>query len=336
MAGDETWTATDVAKYFKVTPQAIRAAEERGDIPASFRINRGNVAVRHWTLDQIPEIGKQFGFLKRPHKQLVLPIFTVKGGVLKTSICYNLARTLAINGIKTLIIGQESNQSSITKICLPPQEVKSIKEYKRVPSLYHFFFENIPLKDIIRTTDLPTLDIIPETAELSALAKKLQNERKREEYYINKLLPDEAIKKYDVILFDNGANFNILVENSLACADSVISPIGCDLLAYEAVETNFQQIFEFRNDMKLKWKDIIIIPTLLGNNNISQQIFATYLLEFSEGITKTPIKRFDAIGQESIFFRRSVPEHKPGSELAEEYLQIIQEIWQRVNGDLIS
>lgn len=324
------WTAANVSNYFGITRQAVHSAEERGDIPTAQRISRGKISVRHWPISTIPSIGKQFSFLAKPKSQIIFAVYTCKGGVLKTSISYNLARTLALNGIKTLVIGLEGNQYSITSLCLPQEEDDdNLVSLDAIPSLYHFFYENASLQEIIRKTEIPTMDVIPETAELNSFGRKLLHERNRESLFKTKLIPQ--LSAYDVIIFDNGANLNLVAENSLTCADVLISPLGCETLAFKAVKTNFHEIFSFKEALDVKWKDLIVIPTLLANTAASQKFYASYVNNYPEYITKIPIKQFNAISEEAMLLKQSVLEYKPNSELAEEYKTIIQEIWERAN-----
>src|SRR5689334_18493784 len=105
---DKGWTTTDIDRLFRI-PERIKSrktlvnAEERGEIPTASRVLRGKIPVRQWSVAQLPAIGERFGFLNKPSSQKVICVYTPKGGVLKTSFAYNLARVLALNGIKTLI-----------------------------------------------------------------------------------------------------------------------------------------------------------------------------------------------------------------------------------------
>ena len=101
------WTSSDIQKLFRLderikSRQTLFNAEERGEIPTAARIARGKQQIRHWTLEQLPEIGSRFGFLKKPKEPQIICIYTAKGGVLKTTLAYSLARILAINGSKRL------------------------------------------------------------------------------------------------------------------------------------------------------------------------------------------------------------------------------------------
>lgn len=327
------WSNSDLHKLFLLdekikSRQTLLNAEERGEIPKANRVARGSTLVRQWTLEQLPAIGAKYGFLKKPKNQKVICVYTAKGGVLKTSISYTLARILALNGIKTLIIGLDI-QCSITDIALPPRQVESLEEFDTRPlGLFHFLYEKQALSNIIRQTSLPTLDIIPETPDLNFLEKSIRSESRKEYLFVDKLHP--KLSNYDVIIYDNGPSWNQLIENALTVANIVISPIGCDIGTYRALQTNLQTLDDFKEAMHLKWDNFFLIPTLLEKTKLSQQIYGAYLNQYGDTLIPCPIRR-GVIGQESLLLGQSAIEHDAASPLAQDYYELVQDMWQRIN-----
>ena len=288
---------------------------------------RGKQQVRQWSLEQLPEIGVKFGFLQKPKETQAICVYTAKGGVLKTTLAYSLARILAINGIKTIVVGLDI-QCSITDIALPPKEVRSLEESNsRCLGLYHHLFEKAPLESVIQPTFLPTLDVIPETPDLNVLEKKLRLEPRREYVLRDRLLP--LLANYDVVIFDNGPSWNQLIENALTASNNIVSPIGCDLGTYQALQTNLATLTEFQNAMKLEWDNFILVPTLLEKTKLSQQIYGAYLNQYGERIIPTPIRR-GVKGQEALVLRQSALKYDPSSPLAQDYFELVQEVWKRI------
>ncbi len=328
----ETLTSSKIQKLFKMlSVQTLFNAEERNEIPHAERIARGSTFVRHWTIEQLPEIGKRFGFLKAPVKQVIACIYTQKGGVLKTTISYTIARILALCGIKVLIIGVDI-QGSITKTAVPIPEAESLDDLKRIRKtwggLYHLLYDDAELFDVVKKTDLPTLDVIPENAGLRVLDRRLSTESNRERYFKNKLLP--LLEDYQVVIFDNGPNWNQLVENTLVCSNVVISPVGCDVGTFDVLETNLDQIWEFQKAIKdIQWDDFIMVPTLLEKTKLSSQIYGTYTHTYEKYIIPAAIRRA-VIGQESAFMRKTAIEHDPKSALAQDYYDVVTAIWARI------
>jgi len=326
------WTSSEIQKLFRLdervkSRQTLFNAEDRGEIPKAARIARGKQQIRQWTADQLPEIGRRFGFLEKPNKTEVICVYTAKGGVLKTTLSYSLARILAINGIRTVVVGLDI-QCSITDIALPQKEVLSLEESgQRRRGLYHHLFEKIPLEDVIQKTSLPTLDIIPETSDLNVLEKKLRLEPRREYVLKDRLLP--KLLQYDVVIFDNGPSWNQLIENALTAASTILSPIGCDLGTYQALQTNLATLAEFQSAMKIDWENFILVPTLLEKTKLSQQIYGAYLNQYGEKIVPIPIRR-GVKGQEALVLKQSALEYDPSSPLGQDYFELAQEVWKRI------
>jgi chromosome partitioning protein len=320
----EGYTNTEIKKILRldIGRQTLLQAEEEGRIPKAKRISRGKVEVRKWSLEDIPLIGQRYGKYKKPDEQKIICFYTGKGGVLKSTLTFNFARTLALNGIKTLIIGLDI-QESITTLTLGEPSAENLNELESVYGLYDYLLEEVPIEKIIHPTDLPTLNIIPETFDLNILEKRLREKRKREEVFKKELIP--AFKDYDVLVFDNSPNWNLLIENSLFASDYIVAPISCEIGTYQALEKNLNVLQEFKNQMEIHWKDYIMVPTLLENNKISRQILGAYTNQHTESITNGVIKR-TVKGQESLAMKKSIFEYSGNSDLARDYDEVLKEI----------
>lgn len=329
---EKIFTPSKILKLFRSdkTKHALFKSEEVGLIPKAERIKWGKHFVRAWQKKDLPAIGKIYGFLPTPSTQKIIAIYTAKGGVLKTTVSYNLARMIALNGIKTLVIGLDV-QCSITDLLSTTQQEENIEDIHPIHGLYEATKSvadgGVNIGDIIKASDIPTLHYIPETVNLNKLEQKIRDEKKRE-HFLTRFI-NELKQNYDVIIFDNSPNWNFLIQNSLVAADVVISPMGCDIGTYRAVNQNIQLINDFKNDMELIWKNFIIIPTLLENTKLSLQIVSQYNTLYPELITKASIRRA-VKGQESSLQNCSVIESDPSSPLANDYYDVITELWTKI------
>lgn len=335
------YTTADIQKIFRVEEKyksslSILNAEERGEIPKANRLQRGKTSVRQWQPNQLPDIGKKFGFLANSKQQQILNIFLSKGGVSKSTFGFNLARILSLCSVKRdsaaeskiLIVGLDL-QGTITDYTLPPIAVESLEEAQQTEraGLYEVLYEKAPIQDVILPTDLPNLFIIPENSSLNSLEKRLRFETRKEYVFRDKLLPQ--LQDFSVIIFDNSPNWNALIENSLVCATTVISPIGCELGSYQALKNHTTNIEEFSEAVQADWESYFLVPTFLEKSKISQQIYGSYLNQYPENVLPTPIRR-SAVAQEALALRKSVLEYAPTSPIADDYYEAIKTLWSKI------
>ncbi len=329
------WTTSEVIKLFRLKDSSktpLLYAEEKGEIPTAGRVKRGKVNVRKWNTSQLPAIGKRFGFLQKNKKQIISSTYTPKGGVAKTTFTANLARTLAINGIKTIVCGLDF-QRSLTRFFLPPPIINSVHDIGKnhIVGLHHLLFEKANLDDVIQKTDLPTLDIIPETSDLNFMAKKIRLAHRREYIFKERLIPH--LKNYDVILFDGNPGWSDLIENALSAANTILMPIACEAECYEALQENLGEIEDFRQAVNISWDHYYMIPTFLENNSISQNIYAQYLNIYEGTIIPCPIRR-SIIAQEARLANLSILEYAANSNLALDYYDLIPKIWEKLTAQV--
>ena len=304
----KNWTPNEVIKLYKIekTKTSLNRDEASGLIPAAKRVKRGQTHVRVWEHRDLPAIGTRHGFLKPPTETKIISVYTPKGGVLKSTLSLNLARMLALNGIKTLVIGLDV-QCTVT-------QSKGEGGY--------------PIDATVYETDLPTLFYIPESSNLNLLEQRIRDENRRE-HFIERLIKPLK-KEFKVIIFDNSPNWNFLIQNSLAAATDVICPIACDIETFRSLTQNIQMIKDFKTTMELKWSNFILIPTKVERTKLSTQIEAQYRTLFPELITAGSI-RVAAKGQESSLEKLSVIEYDASSQLAEDYYEISKDVWNRIN-----
>jgi chromosome partitioning protein len=336
----DLWSVNDILKMFQcdMNRQTLLRAEKSGKIPAAIRLDKG-LKARVWSVKDLPEIGKEFGFLKPPKSQIRIGVYTAKGGVLKTTLSYTLARVLALHGIKTLLVGLDS-QCSLTALALNPlvnvSSLDKLPVYKNVGDL---LFSYNQLKDVIQKTTLPTLDILPETDDLTLVnswiasqaaanaTSKKRGSIERYEYFTKILLPH--LKEYQAVIFDNSPSWSHLIENSLFASDYVISPAACDPGCYQVLENNLNSITEFGEYARKEWKQVFLVPTLKDKSKLSGQIHGAYLASQAEIVTQSCIRR-TVKGAEAFSSGASPIEFDATSELSEDYFSLIKEIWATV------
>lgn len=341
MKGQHMFTTGKLPAVFGVVPsqaettKLIRAEEDK-KIPHSVRIKKGTsekaIEIRHWYTKDLPSFAKMYGYLKKPEKQIVLSVYSAKGGIMKTTLAYNIARMAAMNNIKTIIIGLDM-QKSITGLSglefIESEEEQNFEDIQNENfGLFEFFNDKMPLNKIIKKTDMPTLDIIPENTNLLRLVKLLGIEHgiKQQNRFTKVLLPE--LTQYDLVIFDNPPNINYLVENSIECCSFLISPLGLDAESFRSIQAARGLIEDLAEDLG---KDIkkIYVPTGLRRTVISKKIENEFRKIFGSKVVEASI-RDSTDGEKASLKYLSAVEWAGGTPLADDYLVVVKDLWKRI------
>lgn len=309
-------------------------AEERGDIPNAQRSDTGSIKKRVWSIEDLPTVGEKYGFLKKPENPICATVFVTKGGVLKTTLTLNIARIAALHNIRTCIVGTDM-QGDITHafgIGVPDEgEYESLEEvdqaFQQYNTLYDFMKGECDLESCIQGTDIPTLDIIPESSELIHLEGQLQSKRQREFWLRDKVVAP-LLGKYDLVLIDSPPSWNLLVTNALAATDVLISPIECKINHYRNIHNFIEFVEEFQTEIHADFRHIFIPTKLVTKRKLATDIRKYYLANI-KNCTAAVIKETTA-GEEAMAIHTSLLEYAPGKAPADEMKEAIIEIWRQI------
>lgn len=338
----DIWTVAEIADLYGTKPNTIRSAEKDGRIPEPSYMKIRNLDTRVWTTKQLPEIGTTYGWLKKPKnmEMVTLAFFTIKGGMNKTSKSYITGRLFALNGFRVLLIGNDPQSSLTCSITAPYVANLSVDQLEEFYDLSDVMMDVVPLEKAIVSTDLPNLDLLPETDDLEDFGNELtakvmldagsgKNHRNVYQYYSDLLLPKIKEAGYDLVIFDNGPSLTTLNKNSLYACDYWITPNACDLGSILVFEKNFNRVLDFGDEAKKEWKDILLIPTMKSNTIFSNDVHNRFKSLFPEFITECDISK--RVGVEKSLSHAVTPnEAFVGSSMATEYKNLSAEIWERI------
>lgn len=307
-----------------------------GTIPPFSKGRSGRM--KSWSSKDVPLVGEQMGFLRKPKKPLVICCFVTKGGVLKSSITLNLARICALHNIKTCVVGLDM-QGDITSALGMNRDLDENDDFETaldkisaIKGLPDLFNNKTDIFDLVHSTDLPSLDFIPETPELVNLEKSLSLVNRRE-FWLKNRVTDPLKQKYDLIVLDASPNWNLLITNALIACDVLLSPLECKINNFRNFKMFDGFIREFKWDMNLNFTHLYIPTRWQKQRKLSMEILSWYE-ENLDNCSPYSIPE-STLGEESSALSISVPEYAPGQELAIAYNQLIREIFTLTQADKI-
>ncbi len=311
----------EVIQIFRldISQVALKNAEQAGKIPEAIRRKRGTREYRYWPTSSLPQVGAHFGKLNKPQHCQIIATYVPKGGTGKTAWTFNFSRILALHGLKVLAIGTDF-QCSLSK------SFGAEYDTEQVPlSIYDCIVEGVPLSDVIASTDIPTLDFVPESDELSMLDRQILS-RPRREYILESILA--PIKKdYDAIIIDCPPQWMEIVSNALWVADSLVAPVLADGESFHSFKKFMRELKKFTEIMGKDYSYVKFIPNLVDvRNKYTSSFQQKYISEYPEMFTTSYLRDSVAL-KESGTALRSILEYEASSSIANDVYDTVCEIW---------
>jgi len=250
----------------------------------------------------------------------VLAFANQKGGVGKTTSAVNIALSLAVSEVKTLLIDLDPQANATTGLSDLFDEIKG--------DIYDVLIKETSIKSAITKTKFPTLDILGTTNDLVGAEIELVSIMAREFQLQSKL---KKIKRsYDIIIIDCPPSLGLLTINAFTSADALIIPIQCEYYALEGLGQLLNTIRLVQNHLNKKLEIAGVIMTMYDSRlKLSKQVVEEIKGFFKDKLFKTLIHRNVRLSEAPSFGKPALL-YDANSTGARNYMNLTEEILQRV------
>ncbi len=184
--------------------------------------------------------------------------YNFKGGVGKTSICFQVSAHLALCGYNVLVIDADAQGHISTTLGLSNTE--------SYPTLFDVIKGNYNIKDVIYNV-YDGLSCIPANLALSGVENFiLENGLKKELLSVHL---NEIKDRYDFIMFDTNPTISCLNKIILACSDLLNIVVETNPYSMNGLMLLFNEIEQYVESGLLHDPNILIIPNKYKDRAIS-------------------------------------------------------------------
>ncbi len=247
----------------------------------------------------------------------IVALANQKGGVGKTTTAINLGASVAACERRVLLVDLDPQSNSTSGVGVTEVE----------HSMYDVLIENMPLRDIIRPTEIPTLYLAPSSVDLVGAEVELRDAIGRE-YYLKRVL-DPIAADYDYILIDSPPSLGLLTVNGLTAANSVLVPLQAEYFALEGISQLLSTIDRVRGAVNRHLEIEGIVLTMYDERmNLARQVAEEVRSHFGEKVYKTIIPRNVRLS-EAPSFGKPIILYDIRSRGSEAYVSLAREFIQR-------
>jgi len=239
-----------------------------------------------------------------------------KGGTCKTTLCVNVAAWLAGQGQRVLVVDMDTQGHAGKSLGV---DVRGLR-----PTVYEWLLGTAALDDVVRSTPVPGLELLPANKDLAALPVALAAAPDRADRLDRRLdaLPQG---RWDAVLVDAPPSVSLVTENVLVGARELVVPVALTYLALDGCAEIVRSLDRLRDERGRAPELALVVPTLHRRTQLADEILAKLQEHFPDRLSRTALA-WSVKVDEAQSHGRTIFEHAPRSAGARDLAAIAEEI----------
>ena len=188
---------------------------------------------------------------------ICITIANQKGGVGKTTTAINVGTALAATGLRVLLLDLDPQGNASTGL--------GIGRNNRARSTYDLLIGDTTLQEAAIPTQVPPLDIVPATVDLSGAEIELIEFDART-HRLDRAL-QRGGERWDVILVDCPPSLGRLTVNAMVAAHALLVPLQCEFFALEGLSQLLTTVEQIRGRFNPGLSILGVVLTMYDRRN---------------------------------------------------------------------
>ncbi len=187
---------------------------------------------------------------------ITVAIANQKGGVGKTTTAINIATAMAATGWKTLLVDIDPQGNASTGV--------GVDAAHRDNSTYDVLVNDLSVAQCLHKTDIPGLDLLPATVDLSGAEVELVSVEDRTARLGSALAEHGG---HDICFIDCPPSLGLLTLNALGAADTLLVPLQCEFFALEGLSQLLKTVEQVQQRFNPDLGILGIVLTMFDRRN---------------------------------------------------------------------
>ncbi len=246
----------------------------------------------------------------------IISIVNQKGGVGKTTTAVNVAAALTAEGKRVLLVDMDAQGNASSGVGVDIQKIER--------TLYHVLMQQLTMRDVIVTTVIENMHLVPSNVDLAGAAVELVPVEGREFRLRDAIAPIADF--YDIVLIDCPPSLGLLTINGIVGSNEVLIPVQTEYYALEGLGQLLRTIELIQQHLHPSLKILGAVLTMFDRRNkLSEAVFRDIYHYFPNKVFRSVIPRNVRLA-EAPSHGQPISLYDPHSKGARAYAKLAKEI----------
>ncbi len=214
----------------------------------------------------------------------IIAIVNQKGGVGKTTTSINLAASIAVAGVSTLLVDLDPQANASNGVGVQKEQINE--------TVYEVLMNEADIHSAIVPTAIDLLKVLPSSINLAGAEIELVSLPEEKRNFVLKSVLEKVKDSYTFIIIDCPPSLSLLTINALVASDSLLIPVQAEYYALEGLGQLLNTLSSVRATLNPTLEIEGVVMTMFDSRlRLANQVVEEVRNYFGEKLFSTIIPR---------------------------------------------